>query len=104
MPATEASSAPRPIRSIQDRLVDELPAGPAASCGDLRNSFMLFIKENLHRHSVGWTADGAQAAADALLVILDHRGQGRSVGIVDTVELPGAQRVLGRQVELVDRH
>ena len=36
-------------------------------------------RERLHRHGVGGAADGAEAAADAALVVLDHRRQRQAV-------------------------
>ena len=74
--------------------------GVAPTLGDL---------ELLHGHGVGGTADGAQPAADAAVVVLDHgrEREAASLGplrergalVVREVELQvGGQAVLGRQL------
>src|SRR3990172_11167841 len=57
--------------------------------------------EPLHGHGVRGAADGAEAAADTAVVVLDHRRQGKRVGLG-----PRGQRFTLRlgKVQLFERH
>src|SRR6266508_2370057 len=58
-------------------------------------------REPLHGHGVGRAADRAETAPDALLVVLDHRGQGPSFAEASEgfARFEGAKLLFG-QIEL----
>src|SRR5579884_3077480 len=102
-PATPATSPPVPTLSSHARRVDPCRHGHSAcAVFAFPNSFMLFIKENLHRHCVGGTADRAQPAADALFVVLDH-GREFFGGTVEPVELVNSGAVAVFERDLLER-
>ena len=79
-PAPSSAATPAPVPSLSRksrRSVRLLRRGCAVDswAPSLRDA------EALHRHGVGGAADGAQPAADAAVVVLDHRRQREAVGL-----------------------
>ena len=71
-----SAATPAPIPSFRRNsrrslLIARAPSRPR--CEPLRD------REPLHRHRVGRAADGAEPAADAAVVVLDHRGERQAV-------------------------
>src|SRR5262245_53594774 len=97
MPATPAPM-PSFIRKSRRLLTDELSVtGPpvVATAGPSLRDLEL-----LHRHRVRGAADGTEAAADAAVVVLHHRGQGQAVRLGPRLEL---RLFLRSEVERLER-